>query len=391
VRAAAAAPSRRQQSKWQREQHQLHLLYLAVGVIVVLVLAIFGAGLFYDNVVRANEVVAQIGPDTITAAQFVDELQPWAKRIDAQAKAQPTSTANRTQIQAQVDQDKRALPDQILNNLIDRHLIQQEADRRGLSIPTSDLDDNERDTVARFNLATNPAPTAEPTATPEVAVATVQPTLAPTPNPAISPTPFPTPTPVPTLETAAYAPALQTLLDRNSLTEKDFRDQLQQSLIREKVLKAIGEEQVSATQEQVHARHILLTTEDQAKDVLTQLQGGADFADLAKSLSTDPGSKSSGGDLGWFGRGVMDKPFEDAAFALQAGQTSDVVKGANGFHIIQVLERDPARAVADTQLQQQRQKAGTDWLDSKRSGPDVKLQLSPSEKDWVLTRLGVRP
>jgi parvulin-like peptidyl-prolyl isomerase len=224
-----------------------------------------------------------------------------------------------------------------------------------------------------------------------VAVATVQPTLVPTPDPAISPTPFPTPTAVPTLETAAYATALQTLLDRNSLTEKDFRDQLQQSLLREKVLKAIGEEQVAATQEQVHARHILVTTEDQARDVLTQLQAGADFANLATSRSTDPGSKAKGGDLGWFSRGMMDKPFEDAAFALQPGQLSDVVKGANGYHVIQVLERDPSRALPDSQLQTQRQKAGNDWLDSKRSGPDVKLQLSPSEKDWVLTRLGIRP
>jgi parvulin-like peptidyl-prolyl isomerase len=390
VRAAAAAPSRRQQSKWQREQHQMHLLYIAVGALVALVVAIFGASLFYDNVVRANEVVAQIGPDTITAAQFLDELTPWAKRIDAQAKDAPAGTS-RTSILAQIDQDKRALPDQLLNNLIDRHLLQQEADRRGLSIPTTDLDDNERDTVARFNLATNPAPTAEPTVTPVGAVPTVQPTLAPTPDPSISPTPFPTPTAVPTLESASYGPALQTLLDRNNLTERDFRDQLQQSLLREKVLKAVGEELVPATQEQVHARHILVSTEDQARDVLTQLQGGADFGDLARSLSIDPGSKASGGDLGWFARGVMDKPFEEAAFALQPGQTSEVVKGANGYHIIQLIERDPNRPLPDNQVQALRQKAGTDWLDTKRSGPEVKLELSPSEKDWVLTRIGVRP
>src|SRR6185503_7402690 len=148
VRAAAAAPSRRQQSKWQREQHQMLLLYVAVGVIVVLVLAIFAGGWFYDNVVRANEVVAQIGPDSITASQFVEELTPWAKRVDDQAKAQIPLGASRTAVLAQADQDKRALPDQILNNLIDRHLIQQEADRRGLSISTTDLDNNERETVA---------------------------------------------------------------------------------------------------------------------------------------------------------------------------------------------------------------------------------------------------
>jgi parvulin-like peptidyl-prolyl isomerase len=134
-----------------------------------------------------------------------------------------------------------------------------------------------------------------------------------------------------------------------------------------------------------------VATEDAAKDVLNQLQGGADFAQLASTLSTDPGSKDKGGDLGWFPKGVMDKPFEDAAFALQAGQLSDVVHGANGYHVIQVLERDPNRVLAAAMLQSLRQKAGSDWLDSKHSGPDVKLQLSNGARDWVLARIGVRP
>ena len=126
--------------------------------------------------------------------------------------------------------------------------------------------------------------------------------------------------------------------------------------MQDKLQTAIGDEQVPAVQEQVHARHILVATEDQARDVLTQLQNGADFATLAQQLSTDPGSKDKGGDLGWFGRGVMDKPFEDAAFALQPGQLSDVVHGANGYHVIQVLERDANRAVPPDQLQTQRRR-----------------------------------
>jgi parvulin-like peptidyl-prolyl isomerase len=381
VRAAAAAPSRRQQSRWQREQHQLHTLYIGIAALAVVIAAIFVAGIVYDNVVRANEVVAQIGSDNITAAQLADEMRGPARRVDAQVKAggggaQSTSAA---------DQQKRSLPDQTLNDLIDRHLVQQEAARRGITVSDAELDDKVRATVAQFNLAVNPSPTTVPTATPEGGAPTSVPTPLPTPDLSI------TPTAIPTLDAAAYTPALQQLLDRNFFTEPELRAVLRDQELQDRVQKAVGEEQVPATQEQVHARHILVPSEDAAKDVLTQLQGGADFAQLASSVSTDPGSKTRGGDLGWFPRGMMDKPFEDAAFALQPGQLSDVVKGANGYHVIQVLERDPNHAVDPSTLQSLRQKAGSEWLDTKRAGPDVKLQLSPGARDWVLSRIGVRP
>lgn len=386
VRAAAAAPSRRQHSKWQRQQHQQHTLYLAVGVLVGLVVAIFAGGVFYDNVVRANEVVAQIGPDSVTAAQLVDEVRPSVRALDNQAK----TLGGGANIASYVDQQKRALPDQTMNDLIDQHLIDQEAARRGIVLAPSEVEDKERQTVADFQASTNPAPTPEPSPTADPAAAPDA-TAIPSPTAVPSPSPVGSPTPVPTLDASAYGPALTTLLDRNGLTESELRTRLEQSMRRDKLQTAIGQEQVAAVQEQVHARHILVVTQDQAQEVLNQLQSGADFATLAQQVSIDPGSKSKGGELGWFGRGVMDKPFEDAAFALQPGETSGVVQGANGFHVIQVMERDAARAVPDTQLTADRQKAFSDWLSGRRASQDVKLQLSQSERDWVLSRLGIRP
>ena len=395
VRAAAAAPSRRQQSKWQREQHQQHRLYIAIGVLVVVVGGIFLGGIFYDNVVRANEVIAQIGPDSVTASQLLGEVRPAAKSLDAQAK----QFGGGTNIANYVDQQKRNLPDQTLSDIIDKRLIQQEAARRGISVSPAELDDKERQTVADFQAVSNPAPTPQPTSAPDSSdaavaadtAATAAASTVTTPAAAASPSAPTTPTVVPTLDTSAYAPALQQLLDKNNLAEPDFRDRLLQGMLRERLQTAIGQEQVPDTQDQVHARHILVATQEQADSVLAQLQAGADFAALASQVSTDPGSKDKGGDLGWFGHGVMDPPFETAAFALQPGQLSDVVHGANGFHIIQMLERDPARAVPADQLTSQRQKAFTDWLASRRSSQDVKLQLSQPARDWILTRIGMRP
>src|SRR6266567_1255273 len=392
VRAAAAAPSRRQQSKWQREQHQQHRLYIAVGVLLVVVLGIFLGGLYYDNVVRANEVIAQIGPDTVTAAQLLGDVRPAAKSLDAQAK----QFGGGTNIAQYVDQQKHSLPDQTLSDTIDKRLIQQEAARRGISVSPTELDDKERQTVADFQAVSNPSPTPEALSTPDTAVAadaaaTAVPTEVPTPAALASPPAPTTPTAVPTLDATGYAPALQQLLDKNNLAEPDFRDRLMQSMLREKLQTAIGAEQVPDTQEQVHARHILVATQEQADAILAQLQAGADFATLARQQSTDPGSKDKGGDLGWFGKGVMDPPFEAAAFALQPGQLSDVIQGANGYHIVQLLERDPARAIPADQLTSQRQKAFTDWLDSRRSSQDVKLQMSQPARDWILARIGIRP
>ena len=76
-----------------------------------------------------------------------------------------------------------------------------------------------------------------------------------------------------------------------------------------------------------------------AEELLRRVRAGEDFAKLAGEYSQDRGSKSQGGDLGWFGRGVMIKPFEDAAFALKAGEVSGVVETVFGYHIIKVEER----------------------------------------------------
>ena len=91
-------------------------------------------------------------------------------------------------------------------------------------------------------------------------------------------------------------------------------------------------------EEEVHARHILVTTEDEAKAILAQLKGGADFATLAKEKSKDPGA-AEGGDLGYFTKEQMVPEFAEVAFKLGKGQLSDPVKTQFGWHIIKVEDR----------------------------------------------------
>ena len=90
-------------------------------------------------------------------------------------------------------------------------------------------------------------------------------------------------------------------------------------------------------QQEIHARHILVDTEEEAKKVAERLKNGEDFATVAKEVSKD--TNTDGGDLGFFTRGQMLKPFEDAAFALDVGQISAPVQTQFGWHIIKVEEK----------------------------------------------------
>lgn len=94
----------------------------------------------------------------------------------------------------------------------------------------------------------------------------------------------------------------------------------------------------AAPQTEYNAAHILVADEAKAKELLAQLEAGADFAELAKTNSTDTGSGAVGGDLGWFGLGMMVKPFEEAVVAAELGKVAGPVQSDFGFHLILVKE-----------------------------------------------------
>lgn len=106
-------------------------------------------------------------------------------------------------------------------------------------------------------------------------------------------------------------------------------------------------------EEEVHARHILVESEDLAKDVIKQLDAGKDFAEIAKEKSTDS-NKDEGGDLGWFGKGRMVPEFEEAAFGLEKGAyTKTPVKSQFGFHVIKLEDKRIAPPPPFEQVEQQ--------------------------------------
>ena len=181
--------------------------------------------------------------------------------------------------------------------------------------------------------------------------------------------PLPTPTPDPTAAVTdtvttetpltaetfqqRYQETVEALKDRNSLSETEFRDLARLNLLRER-LQTVVPLEFTATEPQIKARHLLVsitpeqpTTEQAEADALARIQGvqarlaaGEDFAALAEELSEDPGSAAQGGDLGFFGEGMMVPEFEEVAFALEIGQVSEPVRTQFGYHLLKLEERN---------------------------------------------------
>src|ERR1700754_3997774 len=130
-----------------------------------------------------------------------------------------------------------------------------------------------------------------------------------------------------------------------------------------------------AGEQEVHARHILVETEDDAKAVKAELDKGADFAELAKKKSKDPGA-SDGGDLGFFTKDQMVPEFSAVAFSLEPGKISDPVKSQFGWHIIKVEEKRNRKAPDFDQVKAQiesyvTRKAQADYVAKLREGAKI--------------------
>jgi len=128
---------------------------------------------------------------------------------------------------------------------------------------------------------------------------------------------------------------------------------------------------VPETADQVHVLQILLPTKAEADQVLSSLQSGKDFLQVASTF--DP---MTHGDLGWFPRGYLNDPgIEDAAFSLQPGQYSPVIQTDVGFHILYLLERDPEHPLQPDARRVLQVKSVQDWLSERRKQSDIQILL----------------
>jgi peptidyl-prolyl cis-trans isomerase C len=164
--------------------------------------------------------------------------------------------------------------------------------------------------------------------------------------------------------------ALAAWITAHGYTDESFQTALTRSTaaawMRDQIIAAVPQ-----STEQVHARQILVFSADEANNAYAQLQSGKDFAKLAATYNP-----VTEGDLGWFPRGyLLDSKLEEAAFNLQPGQYSSVIQTSTGYHILQVIERDPNRPLEPDAWQALQGQALQNWLEARRSQSEIQVLL----------------
>ena len=384
-------------ARQEREDKQIKIALIVTGIVVAIVLLFVIFTLVNTYIIKPNTELATVGDTKITAGEFDKSVRYRRYNMLNQAYQYYENYVNFQSFAPDYAQQFLGIAqqnavelnqgdiigNQVLNDMIDDILIAEEAEKLGISVSKDELNTYIEENFDFYENGTpTPANTATPFSTPTMssqqetlialpaeetaAVETEIPTEDNTSTEdVVEETPLPDETEVvedeetgePTEEaTATLVPTItpsptpytrrlfdkayrdfRNELDKHAISRADLESIFSKALLRTKVMEVITAD-VPAEEEQVWARHILVSALDEAEAIVERLNEGEDFAAIAKELSTDEGSKINGGDLGWFGRGRMVPEFENAAYALEnIGDISEPVQTVHGWHIIQLL------------------------------------------------------
>jgi parvulin-like peptidyl-prolyl isomerase len=381
----------------RRDDERNRWLLIGLGIVAGILLLIIAIGVIQELVIKPRQPIATVNGANIASNDYSKRVRfAWYQ------EANNTSSAQQN--------DPQAISLQVLDQMIDEKLLREQAQQQGITVSPDEINTALEQSFGYQRNTPTPSPT---------------PKVSPTPRPTSTPggpptaTPLPTPTPV---SLTGYQSALTDYVGRlktaADMGEADLKGLIEIDLLRNKLYVDVTKN-ITTTEEQVHARHILVRVQealptptpvpagqptptpnpnasptpaprDDAQalariiEVQQKLGSGGDFAKLAKEYSDDPGSADQGGDLGWFGRGRMVPEFEAGTFKLEPGQTSDPIKTTYGYHLVQVLEKDPARQMDEYTVQQKKVDAFTQWLDNLR----VNAQTT---KNWTLDKIPPTP
>jgi len=401
-------------ARQERERRQIRLILFAFIGILLTVLLLVGYGYMDINYFQLKKPVAKVGNVEIKVEEFEARVRLQRQQLLVSYNqnvqySQIFGIDTSQQIQ-QIEyylNTPAVLGQSVLDQMINEELIRQEAEKRGIAVGADELDQFIRSEfryfpdgtytptvtpteavmpdapAAAFNIVTR-TPTASATsalATSALAAAltsdltvtgapsqTPTATLLPTATATTGPTSTAVPTATPYTLEGFQSEYDSTLADfrKFGLDEAGYRKLMDIQILQTKLKDAIAAD-VTNSEEQIWARHILVSDPAVAVTVIERLKAGEDFSTLATELSEDTGSAVQGGDLGWFGKNAMVAEFETAAFALKnpGDFTLEPVQSQFGYHIIQLIARQ-VRPLTASQFEQARTKVFEDWLTAAR-------------------------
>ena len=396
----------------EKEERQKRIIMIGTIAVLAIVVGLVVYGLISENVFKPKAPVLELGSHSISTSEFKQRVR--YQRLNMVNQAIQMYQYGMPQYVTQLANQLQPImvAQSVMESLKSELVIMEEAEKLEIEITDEELEIEIQKLFGYFAEGTpTPAPTQEilPTSTlteQQLALIpdTATPTVAPeeTEEEEVEPSPTatqveaeeagePDPTATPILQPTEYTYELYQENYKNTLNNLNLEISMEEETLLNMVVAYIYSERimevvtadVEGTQDNVWARHILVSDEETVQEVFGKLNEGGDFAELAKEYSTCP-SSTSGGDLGWFSQDAMVEPFADAAFALEIGEVSEPVETSFGWHIIQVLGHEE-RTIDQATLDQMRQAAFEEWLNEKQTEYSGEFVISESWADDIPT------
>lgn len=407
------APVRKKRvPRYERDRRRQRFVRVGAAVAAGLIALILVAGTLNEFVIKPRQAVASVNGVAIPRADYwkvraVDLLEQarqyeeFADLVGPEQGGQYLQIAEGARAQVPKVWGSTEVDPTTLNRMIDDRLYLDGLSDFGLAVSP---DEAEFWMLNQF--APPDAPLQSPTPTPTMiparaatATATARaaaitamaepglaPTAAPLPAPPGRQTPAATPEPPATPDVAAARATAEAGLAgfeagafaEARLSSEDYRRLVAEPAVAREKVRATIAAGVGQSAEQIRAAHILVATEELAREIAGELAAGADFAELARTRSSDEQTAANGGELGWFVREEVVPAFAEVAFALQPGQTSEPFETEFGWHIVRVEDKQADRPLTDEQITRIEQVRTDRWLEDRRAAATVTSILGPT-------------
>jgi hypothetical protein len=357
-----ARQTKKQIAIGRKQARQNRIIWISVGSLAIVVVAILAIGVISEVLVKPNQPVATVNGVKIPTDDYQNLLRYQRYNLHASiADAQEVisnldpedeqSEILGTIYQQQLEQLQTSLalaPQTALDELIEDELIQQKAEELGISASEAEVEE----TI--FN--------------------DIQQAMAQSPQVPITGTEeIPTPTPLPQSQVNEI---YDSIVNNIGLSDQAFRDIIQRSLLRTKVQEALAS-QVPTTGLVAHVQLIQTDTRDKATEAQARIEAGEAFTVVAQEVSSDTLTVSAGGDLGWVTTGELPARYgqevEDTAFSAEIG-TVVLVESNDQYYLVLVVERDENGPIPEGVLSARQNAALDNWLTERVEAPDVQIE-----------------